>query len=351
LEVGRSLIIGWKGYTVTLHRIVAVSQLCILLCLINCRTAESFDDLTRTRFLDAVQETRKRIADPAFSCDLRIAHRADFESISAQKRAEWVAAGRDPDVPDTNEWRVMISGENALEAISRHPPAEVITSRNADYAFLINRIAKDAKCTLGGLEQNISESNISAKIIEAVANARASAIGNWFVNYEPLDRLVASPTFRLIDAEEIEWKGTKAVKVAFERPDTRDVLRDFGPSYLICDTSQHWAILEYELKVGPTAVQHVEMDFGEAINGFPIPKKMVRRSFGTQGVKSVRRIVFDIELLRTSVPDSEFRLSHYGLPEPVFTKSSRRGWLWYLAGGIALITFGVMIRRRRQRVT
>ena len=333
------------------HRIIAVSQLSMFLFLINCRTAESVDDLTRTRFLEAVQETQKRIADPAFSCDMRIALRKDNESISAKKRAELVAAGRDPDVPDTDEWRVMISGKNTLEAASPHPPAEVITSRNADYAFLIKRIGKDARFTIGGVEPNISESDISAKISEAVDNARAFAIGNWFVNSEPLDRLVASPAFRLIDAEEIDWKGTKAVKVEFERPDTRDVLRDFGPSYLICDTSQHWAILEYELKVGPTAIQHVEMDFGEAINGFPIPKKMVRRAFGTQDVESVRRIVCEVELLRTSVPDSEFRLSHYGLPEPVFTASSRGGWLWYLAGGIALITFGVMIRRRRQRVT
>jgi len=335
---------------VSLHRIVAVSQLSILLCLINCRTAESFDDLTRTRFLDAVQETRKRIADPAFSCDLRITLRYDNESISAQKRAKLVAAGRDPDAPETKEYRVMISGENTLEATSPRPPKEVITSRNSDYAFLINRISKDARFTIGGVEPNISESNISAKISEAVDNARAFAIGNWLFNSEPLDRLVKSATFRLIDAEEIEWKGTKAVKVEFERPDTQDVLRDFGPSYLICDTSQHWAILEYELKVGPTAIQHVEMDFGEAINGFPIPKKLVRRSFGTQDVKSVFRIVCEVELLRASVPDSEFRLSHYGLPEPVFSASSRGGWLWYLAAGIALITFGVMIRRRSQWV-
>ena len=294
----------------SLHRIVAVSQLSMFLFLINCRTAESFDDLTRTRFLEAVQETRKQIADPAFSCDMKITLRADYESISAKKRAELVAAGRDPDAPDTDEWRVMIAGENTLEAVSRRPPAEVITSRNADYAFLINRIDRDATFTIGGLEQNINESNISAKISEAVDNARASAISNWFVNYEPLDRLVKSPTFRLIDAEEIEWKGIKAVKVEFERPDTQDVLRDFGPSYLICDPSQHWGILEYELKVGPTAIQHVEIDFGEIINGFPIPKKVVRRSFGTQGVKSVRRIVFEVEMIRTPVPDSEFRLPH-----------------------------------------
>ena len=335
----------------SIHRIVAMSQLSMFLFLIDCRTAESVDDLTRTRFLEEVQETQKCIADPAFSCDMRITLHYDYESISAQKRAKLVAAGRDPDVPDSKAYRVMIAGENTLEEGSRHPPAEVITSRNADYSFLINRIARDATFTIGGLEQNINESNISVKISEAVDYAREFAISNWFVNSEPLDRLVASPTFRLIDAQEIEWKGIKAVKVEFERPDTQDVLRDFGPSYLICDTSQHWAILEYELKVGPTSVQHVEIDFGEAINGFPIPKKLVRRSFGTQDVKSVFRIVCDVELLRTPVPDSEFRLSHYGLPEPVFSASSRGGWLWYLAGGVALTTIGVMIRRRRQRVT
>jgi len=336
---------------VSIRRIFAVSQLSILLCLVNCRTADSFDDVTRSRFLEAVQETRKRIGDPAFSCDVKITLRGDYESISAQKRAEFVAAGRDPDAPRTEEWRVTISGENTLEAASPRPPAEVVKACNADYGFSIGRARKDATFTIGGLEQITDRRNLSEKMRDVVDYSRSFAISNWFINDEPLDRLVESSTFKLIDAEEIEWKGIKAVRVTFERPDKQHVLFDFGPSYLICDTSRHWAILEYELKVGPTSIHHVELDFGEAINGFPIPKKSFRRSFGTQDAESIRRTICDIEVLRTSIPDSEFRLSHYGLPEPVFSAPSRGGWLWYLAGGIALIAFGFLIRRRRRMVT
>lgn len=342
----RELATQLKGSRVSIYQIAAVTELSLVLCLITCSAAEGVDELTRTRFINAVEETRERLASSAFSAEVRITHRKDYEALSAEKRAQLVAAGRDPDAVETEEFRFMVSGGMSLEAGSKGPPAEYVTALNRVYAFRIARREQDATFSIEGLERSGDNFDIDRKIQETAADGRALALGSWYVNQEPVDVLVGSPAFHFIDVREVKWHGKNAVRVDFERPDSQNVLRDFGPSYLVCDVNQKWSIVEYELRVGKSATQHVDITLGEIVHGFPVPSRILRRLTGDDK-DTVRRLNSDVALLRTPVPDIEFQLTHYGLPEPVFSPATRLRWIWYLSGGIALVAIGFFVHKRR----
>ncbi len=330
----------------TVRRIAAVTGLSLALCLIVCSAAEGVDQATRARFINAVEETRQLLASSEFSAELNIRHVKDYESISAKKRAELIAAGRNPDALETEAFRFMVSGGMSLETGSKLPQAEYVNALNDVYAFRIGRPAQDATYSIEGLERRGENLDADRKIQEIVNDGRALAVGSWYINQEPLHVVVGGPLFHFVDVREVEWNGRNAVRVDFERPDSQNVMLDFGLSYFICDIARKWAIVEYELKVGKSATQHVDITLGEVIHGFPVPSRILRRMTGDDK-ETVRRLTSDVTLLRTPVPDIEFQLTHYGLPEPVFTPPGSSRWFWFLGVGAAFIAIGFLVHKRR----
>jgi hypothetical protein len=94
----------------------------------------------------------------------------------------------------------------------------------------------------------------------------------------------------------------------------------------------------------------VELSYDGKLGDFP---RLVRRSVkattvdGDKTTKS--ESVTDYELrIDDDVPDTEFTLTAFGLPEPrgVEWPRSSRAWLWWGVPGLVLITLGIWLRKR-----
>ncbi len=96
-----------------------------------------------------------------------------------------------------------------------------------------------------------------------------------------------------------------------------------------------------------TTVKKTVLEIGDAIGGIPIATKTTRT------IKSLDRdyeseAVVTTNIIRRDVPEEEFYLRHYGLPEPNFDRRWFGAWVWYLiAGLVCLAVSGVILKRRK----
>jgi hypothetical protein len=116
---------------------------------------------------------------------------------------------------------------------------------------------------------------------------------------------------------------------------------------------QHWSLKRSELVIRPTdedAIETTAIEYGDAIDGCPMPKEVRRTSTNAQYTDE--NLVIIKRLSAREIPDEEFSLTAFGLPEPGFVKvstTSARWWLWGALAGGALLVAGALLGWRRRR--
>jgi hypothetical protein len=128
--------------------------------------------------------------------------------------------------------------------------------------------------------------------------------------------------------------------------------------FLICDPSRAWIMTEYEadcyVGINKThSKQHVTLQYGESLSHVPIAEKAeVKTTYLTEsltdsGTTSQSTRVVEV-LSDGEVPEEEFYLSFYGLPEPKFRRGWFGAWVWYLLVGAVCLAIGAILLKRRQ---
>jgi hypothetical protein len=176
----------------------------------------------------------------------------------------------------------------------------------------------------------------------------------------PLPFVFLSKGFRCVRVEPESMNGEELVRLTFTY-----VLRDASllkGGWVVLDPSQDWMIRRGEIEVGlgekveGTAKWTLQYDYKEGSNHHPLmTRSVVKGKFWQKGRLVVEKeYLHDLDMReRPSIPESEFTLSAYGLPEPHWArpKKTRRPWyLWLAVGGIACLALGAgagWYKRRR----
>lgn len=165
---------------------------------------------------------------------------------------------------------------------------------------------------------------------------------------------ITDPGFTLKHVTSIIRKDRQAVKVEFDCPSRTD--KPKFPSlkgWVLYDPQRMWVIHEYNaqfewasLKTKASVV--VTCDYEESAGGFPIPKRITRRLTPVGGVD--RESQYEFDLKEADVPESDFTLSAFGLPEPPGVRRPRKYlFLWFAIAGTVCLSVASMWRRLRQR--
>ncbi len=155
-----------------------------------------------------------------------------------------------------------------------------------------------------------------------------------------MTRVMASPGFRVTNAERVEKDGRSLVKVDYESGSSEPKER----VSIVFDPQWDWAIKSMEYIPGKFPMFRIttEVEYGTPQGGLVLPLRVTIRD--QPGSSSVCEFV---DWSFEPTPEAEFMMPFYGLPDLASKASRSRGGMTYWLGGGALATLVAAIMFRR----
>lgn len=321
--------------------------ICLLSILAACGKAADSNESLRGEFLRQVRQTGAMCESVSVSAECKIT--IDYASVSSSRKALMEKLGRSAKATiSVFQW--VIQGERALEQGERPGNVHYVMATNGDYAFSIRRASADMPYSLEWLEQLGVDNKADQRVAYHVLSAKANVLGSWYVVEKSLSDLIDSPVFEIKRVSSVRSANEELVRVDFEHvvDDPDKALESFTDAFITCDPSRHWALREYAVTERNTRV-HAVIEYGSPTGGFPIPKNVTIACSDPNNPGTVRRITRAIDVKRRDkIADTEFYLSHYGLPEPVFASYWLGRVVWYSVGGIICVVMSWVLFMRRK---
>ncbi len=296
----------------------------------------------RQRFLEGVAKTAEKVK--GMSLQVKCVHNT-------------LRPGKDPYQSD--EVRYTMQGP-----FVRKVTADSIQVKNREYAFNLQISDDSDKPVLAGLYQNGGPGD---KLIrQEEESVRKVCLPTWYLFGMPLSEWLQRDDVKLESVTTVQVDGVEMVRVEFadpppDLPNRHPIFESDQDLYIICDPENGWAMREKGAKFNyteggwrGTVLYHPRAD-----GGFPVPYKTSLDFVNDNGevdTGAERRFTTIHEISRKPIPEEEFYLSHYGIPEPKFetpvqkviamsTEGSRM-WMLYAAIGFVSLLVVLFIRHR-----
>ncbi len=176
------------------------------------------------------------------------------------------------------------------------------------------------------------------------------------VEAQDLGLAAARPGFRVEGIESFRDGDRQLVRLDFtakESPRSNYLIRG---GRLVLDPGRRWCVVSYDVQLllHRPATASGRVEYGEDLDGFPIPRRYVTDVKFTEPSAGLfhKQIRCEIQVGRGRVSPEEFRLPYYGLPEPA-TPARSRGSIQYVlvsVGVLCLVGSSILaLKARRAR--
>jgi hypothetical protein len=319
------------------------------------------DPALRKQFLDGVAHIERSLQHLSFRA--RCTLRSRLVSASPETRAALAKSHKDPFEEDVYEFACAFRGHLVLQRLKNKRGLEEVRVRNRSYAFMMTSPPTGGVPALQFLERMGASPSTDSKITEIEQEARAVALSGFYFIKHPLPTVFQSKDLQLHRVYSVQaHDGKRLVRAEFDwtahdSPRTGfDAL--YTNAFVICDPSNHWAMTEYGtqhyLEINKSRGEHhFQLEYGDASEGIPVATRIVHtltylNQDSTDSGTTWQAIRVVDPYSKDQVPEEEFYLSFYGLPEPNFSGTWAGPWVWYLVGGIACLVIGAIILKRRK---
>ncbi len=239
-------------------------------------------------------------------------------------------------------------------------PAQTVQAYNPLYSFDLRKEAPHRPWTVESLEMSEKgRKTASHHVTHSVTDSVLYSVVR--LAQTDIEDLIKQPTFSIISVRPVQKESVSVIEVCFANRHDREK-RPFCPiqaGTIYFDAARSWCIRSAVLDVeylGASGKQYHDVVLSEDSSGSFIPRRWVGRtmSFPTQETKInpgkktvtiVTEVDFQVKGISHMPGDQEFRLSAFGLPEPMGVvwegNSSWQMWLvgGALAAGILMILF------------
>ena len=338
----------------------AVKAMLAVLCTIGVWVpawAQQDDPALRSRFVKGVMQASAKIERLSFRAKCK--YSSQNISVSEEVRESFLKRKADPYKLDIREFECAMRGPLCLDRRKNKRGIDSYQVRNGSYAFSIWRTSEGGPTTLQFLEQLGVNPTFDSKIAAIEKQARCIALGGFHLWGDPLSQLVQGNDFKIQRVYAVQADdGNKLVRVEFDHEINDPIERvhiAYLNSFLICDPDNEWALTEYGcthenyIHNKNSGMRHVRLEYGDPVLGVPIAKKAEETITLTRMPGNTMQVTYSVEVISPDeVPEEEFYLSFYGLPEPNFSRSWVGPWLWYLIVGAVCLGVGAIILKRRK---
>lgn len=170
-----------------------------------------------------------------------------------------------------------------------------------------------------------------------------------------LSEMLKNPSFTITNVRDVQRKGKTAVQFEYDyryevkvsdkqtQSQSKEVRIEHGA--VVVDPEHSWCILQTHFDnqywTGDETVE-----YGEDLDGFPIPRRL-RHTSTNKKTGGYLLITFEFDkFIHRDIPESEFTLSAFGMPELQLPGEQKPNllWRWLIGIGIALGVLAVLIR-------
>lgn len=278
-------------------------------------------------------------------------------------KGDFVQNVKDPDGKQsthTKTWDFKINGDQVVwQEIWSNADAreETAWGTNSDYSFSIKRNRAGGSWILrriGGVSSassfELEHPTTRAEFVGFLTSLNAS----WRIGgFLSMPEIIREPGFKLTNIEETSYEGQSCVRIQFKyEPPKNGVpfILDVRGATAVLAPGQSWAVREYDVQmVGGTEKGRLEYQICQ--NGIPI----VRTHFSDSANKknAIHTETSYTQCQYAEVPDADFRLSAFGLPEPMGMPElprPTRSYLWFGVAAFAALAIGLAFRKLAHRL-
>lgn len=169
-------------------------------------------------------------------------------------------------------------------------------------------------------------------------------------NCDRLSELIKNPIVTITDVRGVKRGGREMVQLSYERPiEKSDQIRGTEHGTVVLDPEHCWCVRENYAEAPdfmPARKIEAILEYGDDVDGFPIlRRKQEKTTYGDGKGMQVTTWEFD-KLAHRDIPESEFTLSAFGMPELQLPGEQKPNtlWRWLLGIGIALGVLAVLLR-------
>ncbi len=275
----------------------------------------------------------------------------DSQLAGTFTKTESYKDGKKPTKTTKNDFAV--SGKMGRMRQEGGPDGEKVGAMNSQYFFTLRK-ASEPNYAVNIIEPYVGDAKATEHAEGKIANSLHQYVfAPWYYDLKPLGYWLKQPGFKIDRATPVGRTGKNLVRVDFsyDPPAGIDSRLAVLPSWFLFDPSAYWSIQAYDIqKSWGNIIGNIE--YGDRIDGFPVQKQIVEYVRDKQGGEL--KVVVDFNKLeRKVVPESEFTLSAFGLPEPTFKSPVHRGFQIFLlaiACGIVAICLRVYFRKKAAAV-
>lgn len=209
---------------------------------------------------------------------------------------------------------------------------------NQEYQYTVSKNSKDSEFVLKDFESNLMLSKNSGPVVwNSDSTYPVDEAGVAFCVFKiPFIKIMQSKYFKISKENMIRVNQKDLFRLDYEFK-----LLDNSPltvkAWTTFDPNRKWAVTEYEGTFGLSGetIKSGKVEYGESIDGVPI----LQGSSYFNGNKEVKFIYDKVEKIPSGkYPESLYRLSGYGLPEP---KKQSRPWL---SRGLILMMIALVLQ-------
>lgn len=250
-------------------------------------------------------------------------------------------------------------GASARSVLRSEDGKVVVAAVNPRYYFRLSRASERAAWQIDDFGPSSSGNEESSYIRNSVRKNAADAIRAMTPDRGPLlSELMHEGTFTVKRATLESGSEENLVRVEFSYMPTPENLtkRILRSGWVLLDADNHWIIRRFEYLLewpdgtkGKETGEYVYAD--EPVNGVPVPHRILRHTEAHESGTG-QPVEYDIHYTFDSwreeeVPEREFTLAAFGLPEPgLGSDRGRPIWYWLILGSAAFFLLAILLYRR-----
>jgi hypothetical protein len=258
------------------------------------------------------------------------------------------------DIRKNGEWMVSTQRRVGKNLDGKRTDDLSVNGVNSRYAFTLGKAAPDAESFI--LANFEPASDIARQKVHGRGERSFSAVfevDTW--DCVPLSKFIKAPSVTITDVRGLNRGGRVLVQLNFERQqEWINNLRVTVHGAVVLDPEHCWCVRECHAEFPdsmPASKTDNILEYGDDVDGFPILRREQHTVTYRDGKgRLVTTTEFD-KLVHRDIPESEFSLSAFGLPEVQVPgdQKPRTLWRWLIGIGAALGVLAILFRAYAKR--